>query len=266
MVAPVPPKQAPMLTLGLLRAIDNACANDSLPFGLRLYAAIFMVVAMASLRFGDTKVAYALWATDTALCRRPRDLKQKGGPIFVWASPLNGLQGNSAWASVLGGFWSKQPPLKGGRRAFSPFVDSNWVVNEGRAAGYNVAIRMFRVLRATLGFGNTIWTLHSERAWLPTCANQLGWNADDRRKIGHMAHGSVMMDHYDRAAYTTELRLRDAISRKVRARNWEPTGHLKYRMISRIRSRLAHLASVRSKISRLVARKIVIAKRRLGPM
>ena len=223
-MGPKQPKQAPMLPLELLRAIDDACRDESRPYGLRLYSALFMVMTMASLRFGDTKVVFFVWVSETALCGHSRDLKKKGRPIFTWAAPLAGVQGMSCWARIVEQFWFSNPPLKGGYRALFPLVDTEWKVKNDQAASYHVVLRMFRCLCTTLGFKDPKWTLHSPRAFFPTCANQLGWSEEDRRKIGHWAPGSVMMEHYDRAVCTTELRLRDDILRRVRTQNWVPTG------------------------------------------
>ena len=63
----------------------------------------------------------------------------------------------------------------------------------------------------------------AQRAWLPTCASQLGWSEDDRRRLGHWAPGSHMMDTYDRALCTTELRQRNSIFGKIANDGWTPT-------------------------------------------
>ena len=81
---------------------------------------------------------------------------------------------------------------------------------------------MFKKLCDYLGYENTKYTLHSARAWLPTCASQLGWSEGDRRRLGHWAPGSVMMETYDRAVCTSELRLRGSIFHKITDENWEP--------------------------------------------
>ena len=153
-------KLAPMLTLEALRAIDDACGDESLPFGMRLYFALIMALALAALRFGDTKVVYVVWASSSAFCGQSRGLKKKVRPIFTRAAPLSGLQGKTTWASVGEKHWYSCPPLKGGYRALFPHVDACRNVDDNRSASYHVVLRMFRMLRTVLGFENPKWTLH----------------------------------------------------------------------------------------------------------
>ena len=81
---------------------------------------------------------------------------------------------------------------------------------------------MFREICDFLGRRNHKWTLHIPMDWFPICANQLGWSEDDRRRLGHWAPGSQMMERYDRAACATELRLGSAIFGKITNGQWEP--------------------------------------------
>ena len=128
----------------------------------------------------------------------------------------NGLTGSFSWAAVLLRSWANDPPLEGGRRALFPFIDDCWGVRTERNAIYNVALRTFRRICVILGFEQPKWTLRSARAWCPTCANQLGWSEEDRRKLGRWAPGFSTMDHYDRAVCTTELRIRNIILWEIR--------------------------------------------------
>ena len=119
--------------------------------------------------------------------------------------------------------WDKHPPLEGGHRALFRTADEAWVLDPTQRPGYYTVLKMFKKLCEFLGYQNPKWTLHSARNWFPTCANQLGWSEDDRRRLGHWAPGSQMMERYDRAICTTELRLRSSILGMITDSKWTPT-------------------------------------------
>ena len=220
---PRPPKQGPMLELGRLLGLGKVASDKGKPTGMRMVAAGYLLMALASLRFSDTKAIFEFRKNETALRGRPRDLKRRGRPIIMWATPRTGFTGSHSWASVLLRSWQNDPPLTNGHRALFPFIGEEWAVHSERAASYNLVLKLFRRTCAQLGFEKPKWALRSARAWFPTCANQLGWSPDDRRKLGHWAPGSVMMEHYDRAVCTTELRLRGNILGGIRNDAWAPT-------------------------------------------
>ena len=59
--------------------------------------------------------------------------------------------------------------------------------------------------------------IHSPRAWIATCANQLLYPREDREKLGRWAPGSLMPDIYDRARCTAELSLMGEIINRIRS-------------------------------------------------
>ena len=75
-----------------------------------------------------------------------------------------------------------------------------------------------------LGYKNNKWAIHRARAGFPTCANQLGRSEDDRRTLGHWAHGSQMMERYYRDVCVAELRLGNSIFGKITNGRRAPTG------------------------------------------
>ena len=218
----IPEKHAPMLELPFIIWVETIACNGSVPFGMRYVASAFFLMIMASLRFSDTKVVFDLWVTETAICGRSRGLKRKGRPISNWAAPLAGIHSKGAWVSPVMKVWNASPPVEKGHRAIFLKMDTDWNVDHSKFAPYYLVLRLLRPIATAKGF-DAKWTLHSARNWLPTCANQLGWTQEDRRKLGHWAANSEMMDRYDRALCTTELRLRNGIVSRISAEGWAPT-------------------------------------------
>ena len=67
----------------------------------------------ASFRYSDTKVAYKLWETRTAICGRPRDIKRKGRPLITWGAPLSGINSIGDCDGPILSSLSKFPPCVG---------------------------------------------------------------------------------------------------------------------------------------------------------
>ena len=109
----------------------------------------------------------------------------------------------------------KGPARRGRAPLVSPLCNEKWTLDPNKKALYPSALEMVRLISDELGFNKGELSLHSARNFLPTCASQLGWGLDDRRKVGHWAPGSEMPDKYDRAFCVTELRLRDNIFPKL---------------------------------------------------
>ena len=79
-----------------------------------------------------------------------------------------------------------------------------------------------RSISDELGFSEVNLNSHSAWGVFSTCSDRLGWGAEDRREVGHMAPESKMHDLYDRAFCVTELRLRSDIIQKIQS-GWVPT-------------------------------------------
>ena len=216
-------KQAPMLELQLILDLEKLTVDRERPFGMRFYASAYLLMVFASLRFSDVKAIFDIWRSGTAICGRSIDRKLRSRPIITWATPSQGFITNGKWTDPLFSMWEKYPPLKGGHHALYRFSDDSWEIDPTRRPPYFAVLKMFKKLCEFLGYKNPKWTLRSARNWFPTCASQLGWSEDDRRKLGHWAPGSYMMEKYDRAICTTELRLRSSIFGMITDKKWEPT-------------------------------------------
>ena len=221
--APRQVKQAPMLTLELIIDLENLATDKQRPLGMRFYASAYLLMVFASLRFSDVKAVFEIWRTGTAVCGRSIDKKLKSRPIITWGTPSQGFVSKGAWADPLFSIWEKTPPVKGGHHSLYRFCDDSWEIDPTRRPPYYVVLKLFKKICEFLGHKDPKWTLHSARNWFPTCANQLGWSEDDRRKLGHWAPGSQMMEKYDRAVCTTELRLRSSIFGMITDSKWTPT-------------------------------------------
>ena len=221
----IPPlaKRAPMLEMGLILDLERIATYNGSPVGMRFYASAYLLMVFASLRFSDCKAIIELWTTETAVCGRSIDLKLKTRPIITWATPIGGIRAEGKWAEPLFKVWKRHPPMEGGRHSLFRFSDDTWSIDVTRRPHYYTVLKMFRKLCEYMGYEKPIWTLHSARAWFPTCAAQLGWSEDDRRRLGHWAPGSAMMETYDRADCTSELRLRNTIMGKIAIEGWSPT-------------------------------------------
>ena len=216
-------KQAPMLDFQLIIDLERVALDGGCPMGMRFYASAYLLMVFASLRFSDCRAVYEIWESETAICGRSIDLKLKRMPIITWATPKRGIHSEGKWAAPLFRVWKQCPPLKGGHHALSRHSTDSWEVDISRKPNYYVVQKLFKKLCEHLGYEDPKWTLHSARAWFPTCANQLGWSEEERRRLGHWAPGSQMMDTYDRALRTTELRLRSSIFEKITIADWVPT-------------------------------------------
>ena len=220
---PKPVKQAPMLELKLILDLERVASDNGCPMGMRFYASAYLLMVFASLRFSDCKAVFDLWTTDTAVCGRSLDLKLKTRPVIAWATPIKGINSDGKWVEPLFKIWKQHPLMEGGHHSLYRFSDESWSIDVTRRPPYYAVLKMFRKLCEHMGYEKPVWTLHSARAWFPTCAAQLGWSEDDRRRLGHWAPGSAMMETYDRAFCTSELRLRSKILGNITIDGWQPT-------------------------------------------
>ena len=220
---PKPAKQAPMIELELILDLERLSIDKERPLGMRFYDSAYLLMVFASLRFSDVKAVFEIWRSETAICGRSIDRKLKSRPIITWATPAQGFLSEGKWDGPLFSIWEKHPPAKGGRHALYRFADDSWEVDPTLRPPYFTVLKMFRKTCEFLGYKNPKWTLHSARNWFPTCANQLGWSEDDRRRLGHWAPGSFTMEKYDRDICTTELRLGSSIFGTITDNKWEPT-------------------------------------------
>ena len=100
-------KTAPAVETEFLKALENHAANRQFPGGQRLYAALFALLGLSSLRFGDTKQVSDLFNSGTALCGIGVNTKDRSGDIMSWATPLMGLSWTENWFKPILDFWEK---------------------------------------------------------------------------------------------------------------------------------------------------------------
>ena len=223
-----PPKSAEGMPLELVLALQHSANDPNLLGGVRLAASFFCLMTFASLRFSDTKDLTDLWVTETAICGKSVNHKSRAGHATAWAAPLRGCGNGGNWHRPILDFWEQTAPTtKDGSppqdcfRFLFPHMTPKWEVNKTRAGTHGTTLAALRRLEKMYGM-KTSCTLHSPRAFLATCANQLSFPREEREKLGRWAPGSVMPERYDRATCTTELRLRDNILAQIQ-NGWKPT-------------------------------------------
>ena len=122
------PKPDPSLETDFALALETGACNKEAPSGLRLYYSLFAMLALTSLRFGDTRMVQALWVSETALCGLSVNNKDKSGQLMTWATPLTGIKPKAKWYEPLLKFWTKIKPKEGRKfrfafPAYSPRVE-----------------------------------------------------------------------------------------------------------------------------------------------
>ena len=216
-------KHAPMLDMQFVLDLEALAVDTGRPLGMRFYASAYLLMVFASLRFSDCKAFFEIWTTETAVCGRPIDLKLRTRPVITWATPIGGINSKGKWIEPLLTFWRKQLPFAGGHHSIFRQSDDHWAIDVSLRPPYYAVSKMFKKMCEHMGYANPVWALRIARAWFPTCANQLGWSEDERRRLGHWVPGPRAMDTYDRAVCTTELRVRNSNLGKITNSGWAPT-------------------------------------------
>ena len=214
-------RQAPFVPFELASKFEATAADVRAPLGIRLACSYMTLMLLASLRFSDLRQVSEFWLSDTAVCGRSVNQKDKEGSLMVWATPIGGLTGGG-WFKPLLQFWQslrKASPLTE-FLYLTPAISNRWVVLPKIGTnGISQAV-LNRVLEY---FGSDVkLKLHSFRAWFPTCANQLAIPREGRATLGRWAAGSVMPDRYDRNACVSELNIRQSILEKMNE-GWRPS-------------------------------------------
>ena len=94
-------------------ALERLATSRGGPFGLRFYSAMFILFALASLRFCDARGASQFWANDTSVCGASIDHKSESDGIMVWASPESGFATDALWFAPITKIWLKVKPRGG---------------------------------------------------------------------------------------------------------------------------------------------------------
>ena len=219
-------KSAPGVPYDFVVKLEHCAADTARPDGMQLAAALFSLMTFAPLRFVDRKDVLEFWISETAVCGRSLDHKDKAGPLMSWAAPKCGILSEGGWISPILSFWNTMTGNNVSCRGSTEYqflfhcITKDWEIDFFRAGTHGAVLACLRNLEKTLGF-NTGCTLHSFRARYATCANQLAFKREDRGKLGRWAAGSVMPDRYDRATCATELRLRNEVVAQV-LDGWRP--------------------------------------------
>ena len=102
-----------------------------------------------------------------------------------------------------------------------PNIKGGWQNPTYEGATYCQSTYYFRTLLEEIGTGSpNSYTLHALRSYYTTAANQLGFSKEKRSTLGRWVSSGNMADHYDRSACTTELKLRNNVSKVIREDNW----------------------------------------------
>ena len=224
-------KTAQAVPLNFIERLEALASSDNTKPGLQLAASILCLMIFASLRFSDLRDVSDLWTSNSAICGRSLNHKDKGGAIMCWAAPKEGLKSKGKWCLPALSFWNTVNPSlpkegaasQGGNKFYFlfPYFDKEWAVDFARAATNGTAQATLTRLEEACELKGLGRTLHSPRSWFATCATQLAFKREDRTTLGRWAAGSVMPDRYDRGICVTELRLRDEILGQVKD-GWRP--------------------------------------------
>ena len=96
----------------LVEALERCAADQSRPDGMQLAAALFSLMIYASLRFAGIRDVSELWVSDSAVCGKSLDHKDKAGSITAWAAPRAGFSTNGAWFLPVLSFWNTMKSLQ----------------------------------------------------------------------------------------------------------------------------------------------------------
>ena len=94
-------KSAPVLETDFIIKTEQLARNKSAPGGKRLYGALFALLALSSLRFGDTEQIEKLFDSGSAIYGISVNNKDKDGELMTWATPLSGLSGDKNRANPI---------------------------------------------------------------------------------------------------------------------------------------------------------------------
>ena len=108
------PKSAPHLNTEFAIALEKLTNDTSSPIDLQLYASLFTLLALTSLRFGDARLVKDMWVPNTSLGGLGINNKENAGALMNWATPLLGLHSpGSDWYKPLLKQWAESS-RKGG--------------------------------------------------------------------------------------------------------------------------------------------------------
>ena len=133
-------KTAPTLCAELAIAIDRRSADKEVLAIDRLYCALFALLTLTSLRFGDTQQTSAVTKTKSVICGSGVNNKDKSSALMLWATPITGLNGDSEWCKPIARHWGEiKPKEKEHFRALFPHVGDDGRVNYERSASFGFA-------------------------------------------------------------------------------------------------------------------------------
>ena len=198
------PTSAPYLNTDFAIALERLSNDPEAPSGTRLYASLFTLLTLTSLRFVDTRLVRDVWKSNTALCGLSINNMGKSGALMNWAAPLLVLLGpDSVRYRPLLLHWGEVKPAEWQFRALFPHVPPERRIDISRDANFGAAQAQLSKPEVSLGF--------------PNCANQLRFPREERERLGHWAPGSAAPGRYDKAVCATEIRLRNEILQKIRS-------------------------------------------------
>ena len=135
-------RSGPVLETDFIIKTEQLARNKSAPGGKRLYCALFAILALSSLRFGDTVQIEKLFDSGSAIFGIIVNNKDKTGELMTCATPLSGLSGDKNWAEPIfdfrGRLAGKSKTKMNRFHALPPFVPPEWVIDLNRSASYGL--------------------------------------------------------------------------------------------------------------------------------
>ena len=119
------PKSATVLKTEFVVSLGKKANGSEAPGGIRLYASLFALLTVTSLRFGDVRAARDIWVTKSALGGISINSRDNAGALMNWDTPSAGLVSPKTERYVpLWRHWARVGPGSGMFRASFPHVNS----------------------------------------------------------------------------------------------------------------------------------------------
>ena len=198
-------------------------------FGKRLFAASILFMALTSLRFSDVQRLKSLPVNDSSVFGTLLNSKSEKPHGLGWpfAAPKRGFSGSFAWVGPIFEFTKALEKVNGSPPSFLiPKLSYSRDIEQAGPISYSSARRKLLALCIAAGAATADaeqYTLHTPKNFLPSCATELPFSAEDRNRLGHWQSGSTMCERYDRSTCTQELLIRSTILENI-SDGWMPVG------------------------------------------
>ena len=100
-------RQAPPAQADFIIALERSATSHDHPYFPRYYAAVFVLMAIASWRFCGARDVSLFLVTDTSVCGSPICQKSKNADATQWAAPKSGFLPDALLLAPLARIWRK---------------------------------------------------------------------------------------------------------------------------------------------------------------